>query len=162
MIRPARPDDVHELLSMVGELAAYHEEPDAVVATAGQLHDALFGENPTVFAQVATEPGADGAEEIVGMAVYVRNFSTWSGTHGIWLEDLYVRPTSRGGGHGKLLLAALAKTCVDEGYKRLEWAVADANTPAIGFYRSIGAKPMDAWTTQRLSGDALGALAGEA
>ncbi|TWS21502.1 GNAT family N-acetyltransferase [Tsukamurella asaccharolytica] len=159
MIRPAVPADVPEILAMIAELAAYEEEPDSAVATARQLHDALFGAAPAVFARIATEPGPDGADTVVGMAVYFRTFSTWTGTHGIWLEDLYVRPGARGGGHGKKLLAALAQECRDNGYARLEWTVLDWNAPAIGLYRSIGAVPMDEWTTQRLTGDALAALA---
>ncbi|GAA1083819.1 GNAT family N-acetyltransferase [Tsukamurella spumae] len=159
MIRLATPADVPEILTMIAELAAYEKEPDAAVATADQLRAALFGPAPAVFARIAAEVGADGTETVVGMAVYFRTFSTWTGTHGIWLEDLYVRPGVRGGGHGKQLLAALAQECRDQGYERLEWTVLDWNAPAIGFYRSIGAVPMDEWTTQRLTGPALGALA---
>lgn len=159
MIRAATPADVPEILTMIAELAAYEKEPDAAVATAEQLHAALFGPAPAVFARIAAEREPDGAETVVGMAVYFRTFSTWTGTHGIWLEDLYVRPGARGGGHGKQLLGALARECRDNGYARLEWTVLDWNAPAIGFYRSIGAVPMDEWTTQRLTGDALGALA---
>ncbi|NMD57067.1 MULTISPECIES: GNAT family N-acetyltransferase [Tsukamurella] len=170
MIRPATPADVPEILTMIAELAAYEKEPDAAVATAEQLHAALFGPAPAVFALIASEPGpADdavrrpgGTETVVGMAVYFRTFSTWTGTHGIWLEDLYVRPGARGGGHGKKLLAALAQECRDNGYARLEWTVLDWNAPAIGFYRSIGAVPMEEWTTQRLTGESLGALAAQA
>lgn len=159
MIRPAVPADVPEILTMIAELAAYEREPESAVATAEQLHAALFGPAPAVFARIAAEQDPDGAETVVGMAVYFRTFSTWTGTHGIWLEDLYVRPGARGGGHGKNLLAALAQECRENGYARLEWTVLDWNAPAIGFYRSIGAVPMDEWTTQRLSGDALAALA---
>lgn len=159
MIRPAAPADVPEILAMIAELAAYENEPDAAVATAEQLHTALFGRAPAVFAVIASEPGAHGAETVVGMAVYFRTFSTWTGTHGIWLEDLYVRPGVRGSGHGKKLLAALAQECRVRGYARLEWTVLDWNAPAIGFYRSIGAVPMQEWTTQRLTGESLDALA---
>ncbi|GAA0996835.1 MULTISPECIES: GNAT family N-acetyltransferase [Tsukamurella] len=161
MIRPATPADVPELLAMISELAAYNKAPDAAVATEEQLHEALFGEHPAVFAHLATEPGEDGAEVAVGMAVFFRTFSTWTGGYGIWLEDLYVRSTSRGGGHGKQLIASLAKLCADRGYPRLEWTVVEWNTPAIGFYRALGAVPMDDWTTQRLTGDALGSLASQ-
>lgn len=162
MIRPAVPADVPEILTMIAELAAYEKEPEAAVATVDQLESALFGPAPAVFARIAAEPGPDGAESIVGMAIYFRTFSTWQGTHGIWLEDLYVRPGVRGGGHGKKLLAALAQECRDNGYARLEWTVLDWNAPAIGFYRSIDAVPMEEWTTQRLTGDALQALAAQA
>ena len=118
MIRPATPADVPEILTMIAELAAYEKEPDAAVATADQLRAALFGPAPAVFARIAAEVGADGTETVVGMAVYFRTFSTWTGTHGIWLEDLYVRPGVRGGGHGKQLLAAAFKRAVQFGYKR--------------------------------------------
>lgn len=162
MIRPAVPTDVPEILTMIAELAAYEKEPESAVATAEQLQAALFGPAPAVFARIAVEQTPDGAESVVGMAIYFRTFSTWTGTHGIWLEDLYVRPGVRGGGHGKQLLAALAQECREQGYARLEWTVLDWNAPAIGFYRSIGAVPMDEWTTQRLTGDALQALAAQA
>ncbi|TWS22863.1 GNAT family N-acetyltransferase [Tsukamurella sputi] len=162
MIRPAVPADVPEILAMIAELAAYEKEPESAVATVEQLEAALFGPAPAVFARIAVEQGPDGAESVVGMAIYFRTFSTWTGTHGIWLEDLYVRPGVRGGGHGKNLLAALAQECRDNGYERLEWTVLDWNAPAIGFYRSIGAVPMDEWTTQRLTGDALQSLAAQA
>lgn len=162
MIRFATPSDIPEILAMIGELAEHEKEPESAVATAEQLESCLFGPAPAVFARIATEPGSDGAETVVGMAVYFLSFSTWTGTHGIWLEDLYVRPGARGGGHGKQLLAALAQECREKGYARLEWTVIDWNTNAIGFYRSIDAVPMDEWTTQRLTGDALNALADSA
>jgi GNAT superfamily N-acetyltransferase len=100
---------------------------------------------------------ADGV--VVGMAIWFLNYSTWDGVHGIYLEDLYVRPEHRGSGLGKALLVALAQECVREGYSRLSWWVLDWNSPAIGFYQSIGAKAQDEWTTYRLCGDALAALA---
>ncbi|GAB3133929.1 GNAT family N-acetyltransferase [Tsukamurella serpentis] len=162
MIRAAAPSDVPEILVMIAELAAYEKEPESAVATAEQLHTALFGPDQAVFARIAVESGADGGERIVGMAVYFLTFSTWTGTHGIWLEDLYVRPASRSAGHGKALLAELAALCREHGYERLEWTVLDWNAPAIGFYRSLDAVPMDEWTTQRLTGPALAALAARA
>ncbi len=94
-------------------------------------------------------------EEVVGIAIWFLNYSTWTGTHGIYLEDLFVRPTQRGLGIGKELLLTLARTCSARGYQRLEWAVLDWNEPAIGFYKSLGAKPNDEWTVFRLAGDAL-------
>jgi GNAT superfamily N-acetyltransferase len=100
--------------------------------------------------------------EVVGMAIWFLNFSTWLGRHGIYLEDLYVTPGHRGGGHGKALLAHLAQRCVDAGYGRLEWSVLDWNTPAIDFYVGLGSVAMDGWTTHRLAGDALAALARQA
>lgn len=141
---------------MIRELAAYEREPDSARATPAQLHDALFGDSPAVFALIAEE---DGTGAVVGFALWFRNFSTWTGTHGVYLEDLFVRPSARGGGHGKALLAALAAICVERGYERCEWAVLDWNEPSIGFYRSIGALPQDEWTTQRLTGGPLRALA---
>ncbi|UZJ29664.1 GNAT family N-acetyltransferase [Streptomyces endophytica] len=155
MIREATPDDVPVLLAMIGELAAYERVPEAARATEPQLKEALFGSQPAAFALIAE---ADGAP--VGFALWFRNFSTWTGTHGVYLEDLYVRPEARGGGHGKALLAALAEICVARGYERFEWSVLDWNEPSIGFYRSIGARPMDEWTVFRLTGEALHNLAG--
>lgn len=155
MIREATPDDVPVILAMIGELAAYERAPEAAQATVPQLEEALFGPQPAAFALIAE---ADGAP--VGFALWFRNFSTWTGTHGVYLEDLYVRPEARGGGHGKALLAALAEICVARGYERFEWSVLDWNEPSIGFYRSIGAQPMDEWTVFRLTGEALHNLAG--
>ncbi|WP_327704833.1 GNAT family N-acetyltransferase [Streptomyces decoyicus] len=155
MIREATPDDVPVILAMIGELAAYERAPEAAQATEPQLEEALFGPQPAAFALIAE---ADGTP--VGFALWFRNFSTWTGTHGVYLEDLYVRPEARGGGHGKALLAALAEICVARGYERFEWSVLDWNEPSIGFYRSIGAQPMDEWTVFRLTGEALHNLAG--
>lgn len=157
MIREATPDDVPVLLTMIGELAAYERAAEAARATEPQLKEALFGPQPAAFALIAE---ADDAP--VGFALWFRNFSTWTGTHGVYLEDLYVRPEARGGGHGKALLAALAEICVARGYERFEWSVLDWNEPSIGFYRSIGARPMDEWTAFRLTGEALHNLAGAA
>jgi len=154
MIRPAQPEDVEAIHAMVRELAEYEKSLSEAKATPEQLHAALFGERPAAFAHVAQdESGA-----VVGFALWFLNFSTWTGVHGIYLEDLYVRPAARGGGHGKALLAELARICVERGYGRLEWSVLDWNEPAIGFYRSIGAVPMDEWTVNRLAGAALTAL----
>ncbi|MEU9483605.1 GNAT family N-acetyltransferase [Streptomyces decoyicus] len=155
MIREATPDDVPVILAMIGELAAYERVPEAAQATEPQLEEALFGPQPAAFALIAE---ADGTP--VGFALWFRNFSTWTGTHGVYLEDLYVRPEARGGGHGKALLAALAEICVARGYERFEWPVLDWNEPSIGFYRSVGAQPMDEWTVFRLTGEALHNLAG--
>jgi GNAT superfamily N-acetyltransferase len=139
---------------MVGELAEYEREPDAVVATEADLHNALFAEHPSVFAHVAVSD-----TEIAGLALWFLNFSTWTGKHGIYLEDLYVRPAFRREGHGRALLATLAALAVDRGYARFEWSVLDWNAPAHGFYRSIGAVPNDQWTTWRLAGPPLRTLA---
>ncbi|MFF4949296.1 N-acetyltransferase family protein [Streptomyces chattanoogensis] len=161
MIREATPGDVPVILAMIGELAAYERAPEAAQATEPQLKEALFGDHPAAFALIAEADG-EAAAAPVGFALWFRNFSTWTGTHGVYLEDLYVRPEARGGGHGKALLAALAEICVTRGYQRFEWSVLDWNEPSIGFYRSIGAQPMDEWTVFRLTGDALHHLAATA
>ena len=154
LIRPASPDDVPRILELIRELADYERSLDEVEATEDGLRAALFAASPAVFAHVAELDG-----EVVGFALWFLNFSTWLGKHGIYLEDLYVTPATRGRGLGKALLAELAAICEREGYGRLEWWVLDWNEPAIGFYRSIGAEPMSAWTVQRLSGRLLSDLA---
>ncbi|WP_309080125.1 GNAT family N-acetyltransferase [Zhihengliuella sp.] len=146
---------------MINELAAYEREPDAVRTTEAMLQDHLFGKQPGVFAHVAAIPGADG-DDVVGMAIWYLTYSTWEGVHGIHLEDLYVRPEARGTGSGKALLATLAAIAVERGYRRLEWQVLDWNAPAIGFYDALGAGSLDGWTTRRLHGDALQAVAAQA
>ena len=151
MIRPATVDDVPVVVRLVHELATYEREPDAVVATEEQFRTALFGPDPRVHCLVAV----DGGGETVGFAIWFVSFSTWLGAHGIYLEDLFVRPEARGGGHGRALLAELARIAVERGYGRVEWAVLDWNVDAQGFYRSLGAAPQDEWTTWRLTGAAL-------
>ena len=153
MIREVREPDVPAVVALVHELAAYEREADSCLLTARSLTAALFGERPALFGHVAESDG-----EVVGCALWFLNFSTWRGVHGVYLEDLYVRPTHRGAGLGRSLLARLAAVCVERGYGRLEWSVLDWNTPSIGFYRSLGAESMDGWTTFRLDGDALAAL----
>lgn len=161
MIRPARPDDVPDMHRMIEELAEYEKEPDAVVATEKDLHTALFGPDASVYAHVAEHADEDGAPVTAGFALWFRNYSTWTGRHGIYLEDLYVRPDMRGNGHGLALLKNLARICVERGYTRLEWSVLDWNTPAIEFYKALGSTPMDGWTVRRLDGDSLAALGSE-
>lgn len=153
-VRPAAAEDVPLIMRMVTELAEYERARHEVVADEALLSAALFGEHPAAFAHVVECDG-----EVVGFALWFRSFSTWLARHGIYLEDLYVRPAHRGHGHGTALLSTLARLCVDRGYGRLEWSVLDWNSPAIGFYESIGAEPMDEWTVHRLSGPALLALA---
>lgn len=150
VIREIRPDEVDELFAMICELADYEKSRHEVQSSAEDFRVALFGPNPQLFGLVVDHDGALG-----GFAVWYVNFSTWSGKHGIYLEDLYVRPQLRGHGYGKALLAALSAICVERGYARLEWWVLDWNTPAIEFYRSIGALSMNEWTVNRLTGDAL-------
>jgi GNAT superfamily N-acetyltransferase len=153
-VRRAEPSDVDVLVALVHELADYERAPRECHLAADQLHTALFGPSPALFAHVADLDG-----EVVGGALWFLNFSTWDGVHGIYLEDLYVRPKARGSGLGKALLAALAQECRERGYTRLQWWVLNWNAPAIGFYHSIGAKPMDEWTVFRVTGDDLEKLA---
>ncbi|MEU6825724.1 GNAT family N-acetyltransferase [Streptomyces atriruber] len=155
MIRTATPADVPVIHTLVRDLAAYEKVPDEAKATEEQLREALFGERPAAFAHIAQD---DASGEVVGFALWFLNFSTWRGVHGIYLEDLYVRPEARGGGHGKALLTELARICVEHGYERLEWSVLDWNEPSINFYRSLGALPQDEWTVYRLTDDALARL----
>jgi len=154
-VRAAVPSDVPVVLRLVRELAEYEKALHEVAATQDQLHEVLFpqGREPAAFAHVAEVDG-----EVVGCAIWFLSFSTWTGTHGIWLEDLYVSPGHRGSGLGQELLRTLAALCVERGYSRLEWWVLDWNTPSIGFYESIGAVAQDEWTRFRLDGPALGAL----
>ncbi|MCN9244007.1 GNAT family N-acetyltransferase [Streptomyces sp. RY43-2] len=156
MIRTATPADVPLIHTMIRELAEYEKASHEARATREQLHEALFGERPAAYAHVVE----DGTGEVVGFALWFLNFSTWRGVHGIYLEDLYVRPQARGAGYGKALLTELARLCVARGYERLEWSVLDWNTPAIGFYKSLGARPQDEWTVYRLTDEALAELGG--
>ncbi|HET7013258.1 MAG TPA: GNAT family N-acetyltransferase [Streptosporangiaceae bacterium] len=153
-IRPARPDDVDRIYELIIELAIYERSADKVESTAEDLRAALCAPEPALFGHVAEAGG-----QIIGYALWFVNYSTWSGKHGIYLEDLYVRPEMRGAGTGKALLATLASICVQRGYRRLEWWVLDWNTPAIGFYESLGAVAMSDWTVHRLTGAPLADLA---
>lgn len=155
MIRRAREDDVAAMVELVHELARYEEEPDSCHLTEGQLRTALFGPDPALFGHVAEVDGA-----VAGLSLWFLNFSTWEGVHGIYLEDLYVRPEHRGSGLGKRLLRTLAHECVERGYARLEWSVLDWNEPSIAFYKAQGAFPMDGWSVYRLAGDALRSFGG--
>ena len=154
MIRPAQPDDVPEIHRLIRALAEYERSLDSVTATEEDLRRALFGAQPAVFAHVAEHEGT-----VVGFALWFLNFSTWTGQHGIHLEDLFVGKELRGSGYGKALLTELARLCVERGYQRLESSVLKWNEPSIGFYRSLGAVAMDEWDTYRLAGPALQALA---
>jgi GNAT superfamily N-acetyltransferase len=138
----------------VHELAEYERSPELCTLTDEQLDSALFGPKAVAHCHVA-----EVADEVVGCAIWFLNFSTWRGVPGVYLEDLFVRPAHRGSGLGTALLAALAGICADRGYARLEWQVLDWNEPSIGFYRALGAAPMDEWTTYRLDGNALAAFA---
>jgi GNAT superfamily N-acetyltransferase len=155
-IRPIAPADVPAVVALVHDLAAYEKAPEHCHLTTAQLHSALFGPSPALFGLIASEPD----EPVAGFALYFLNFSTWEGVHGIYLEDLFVRPQQRGSGLGKALLIRLAQIAVDRGYARVEWSVLDWNTPSIEFYRSLDAVPMNGWTTFRLTGPALRTAAG--
>ena len=157
-VRPVRPDDVPTVVRLVRELAAYERAEHEALMTEEQLRDALFGESPALFGHVAL---ADGSDEAVGLALWFLDFSTWRGTHGIYLEDLYVSPGHRGTGLGRELLRTLAQECVDRGFSRLEWAVLDWNTPSIDFYRAVGAAPMDERSVFRLTDEALDGFAAD-
>ncbi len=154
-VRAATVGDVPRILQLVHALAAYEEAADEVEATAADFTRALFPDDghPATFAHVAEVEG-----EVVGIAVWFLTFSTWTGSNGIWLEDLFVDPEHRGTGLGRDLLAALARECVERGLPRLEWWVLNWNAPSIAFYESLGADAQEEWTTYRMTGDALAAL----
>jgi GNAT superfamily N-acetyltransferase len=154
VLRQARPGDEDGILACVRGLAEYEKDPDAVQTTAEDLRRVLFGAAPSVFAHVVEKNG-----QVVAIAIWFLNYSTWTGRHGVYLEDLFVRESERRHGYGRALIKALAEVCVQRGYRRFEWSVLDWNEPSIRFYRSIGAVGMDEWKTQRLSGDALTRLA---
>jgi GNAT superfamily N-acetyltransferase len=149
-VREARESDLDRIRQLIIELAKYERAAHEVKTTTEQLRVTLFGPQPAAYALVA-----ESGSQVVGFALYFRNFSTWEGVHGIYLEDLYVMPEYRGSGLGRALLMSLAGLAVERGYARLEWAVLDWNQPAIDFYRSLGAVAMDEWTVYRLTGGAL-------
>ncbi len=155
-IRPATPEDAPAIAAMVRDLAEYEKALHEVEADEQHVLAALFpeGGGGSTFAHIAEVDG-----EVVGMAVWFLSYSTWTGTSGVWLEDLYVDPAHRGSGLGRGLLATLARVCVERGYRRLEWWVLNWNAPSIAFYESIGARSQDEWTRYRLDGEALAALA---
>jgi GNAT superfamily N-acetyltransferase len=153
-IRPAEPRDVPALIAMVLELAEYENAPEQAIATDADFSRDLFGESPRVHSLVVEVSG-----EVVAYAFYFLNYSTWLGRHGIYLEDLYVRPAFRGQGYGKALLIRLAQECVEKGFGRLDWSVLDWNTPSRDFYAALGAKGLTEWVPYRAEGDALANLA---
>ncbi|MFN3552292.1 MAG: GNAT family N-acetyltransferase [Novosphingobium meiothermophilum] len=156
-IRPAVPADLPLIASLIRALAAYEKLADAVRFDEATLGEKLFGKRP--YAEVVIGE-LDGAAQ--GFALFFHNFSTFEGKPGIYLEDLFVRPEARGHGLGKALLAHLAALAVQRDCARLEWSVLDWNEPAIGFYRSLGARMMDEWTVMRVDGLALGELGAQA
>ena len=153
-IRPAKIEDASLVWALVRELADYERLTHEAVATPDDLSSALFGAQPRVFCDIAEWNSAP-----AGFALWFYNFSTFRGRHGIYLEDLYVRPEHRGRGMGKALLQQLARRCRSEGLARLEWAVLDWNAPSIAFYESLGARPNADWITYRLTAAPLAALA---
>ena len=154
VIRPAKKGEAALVLGFVNELAEYERLAHEVDATEALIDAALFGESPNVFCEIAEWNG-----EPVGFALWFLNFSTFRGRNGLYLEDLYVKPSHRGRGIGAAILSHLARRCVAEGWSRLEWSVLDWNEPAIAFYRAYGATLMNDWTTCRVSGEAIRALA---
>ena len=156
LLRAATRADVPLIFALIRDLAEYEREPDAVVATEPLLEEQLFGAHPGAEVIIAEVDG-----QSAGFALFFHNFSTWHGRRGLYLEDLFVRPAFRGHGIGKALMTHLAQIAVARGCARFEWSVLDWNTPAIDFYRRLGAVGMDEWTVQRLSGDALLQLASQ-
>ena len=150
MIRLAKPDDVPAIHQLIIELAIYEREPDAVIATPDDIHNNLFAEDPVAYCHVAEVDG-----QIVGVAIWFLNYSTWLGKAGLYLEDLFVKPEFRGKGIGLEFMKTLARICIERGYERFQWWVLDWNEPSINFYKSIGAEAMSDWTVYRLSGSAL-------
>src|SRR5947199_7060545 len=153
-IRSASVEDVPIILQLIRDLATYERAPHEVTATEEQLIDVLFGQRPSAEVLLAFE-----GKSPVGFAVYFYNFSTWLGRPGLYLEDLFVKPEKRGRGYGRALLVELAKIARDRACGRMEWAVLNWNKPAIKFYRSLGAKPMNEWTVFRLTGQEIDELA---
>ena len=155
-IRPATIEDTDEILALIVELALYEKAPEEAKATREQIIDSFFCDNPKVFCEIVEVDGA-----IAGLAIWFLNYSTWQGKHGIYLEDLFIRPQFRGKGFGKALLKHLAAICEARGYGRFQWWVLDWNEPSIEFYKALGAVAMDEWTVYRVSEDALTQLARE-
>lgn len=149
-VRPATIDDVDQIMQFVIDLAVYEKEENAVVATPEHFVKALFCKNPQAHCLIAESGGKS-----VGLAIYFFSFSTWLGQHGIYLEDLFVSPESRGLGAGKALLKELSKIAVEKNLGRVEWSVLDWNEPSINFYKALGAEPKDGWTVFRLDDQAL-------
>ena len=153
-IRAARPDDAALVFALVRELADYEKLSAAVDATEEMIAAALFCEQPRLYCDIAQWDG-----EAAGFATWFLNFSTFRGRHGIYVEDIFVRPAYRKRGIGKALMQRLARRCVEHNYARFEWAVLDWNAPSIAFYRSIGAEVLNEWRICRLSGEGLARFA---
>ena len=157
IIRRARPDEAGIVFALIHELAAYEKLGHEVEATEADIADALFSDHPQLTCEIAEWDG-----EVAGFAVWFVNFSTFAGRHGIYLEDLYVRPAFRRNGIGQALLGYLAQQCVASGFARLQWSVLDWNAPSIAFYKSLGAVLLEDWTLCKVTGAALDQLAGHA
>jgi GNAT superfamily N-acetyltransferase len=153
-IRPCRPDDAQTLVTLIRELAVYEHLEEFAKATPEALRAHLFGPRPFAEAIIAEVDGTP-----VGFALYFSTFSTFRAQAGLYLEDIFVRESYRGRGIGKGLLATVAKVAFDRGCGRLEWSVLDWNAPSIGFYRSLGARPLDEWTVYRIDDEPLARLA---
>ncbi len=153
-IRPARPADAALIFALVRELADYEKLAGEMDANEAQIANALFAEHARFFCDIAEWGG-----EPAGFATWFLNFSTFRGRHGLYVEDIFVRPAFRKRGIGRALMQALARRCVEQGFARFEWAVLDWNAPAIAFYRSLGAEVLSDWRICRLSGQALTRLA---
>lgn len=154
IIRSATIDDTEIIFKFINELAIYEKAPQEVITTAEEIRTTLFSNSPLAYALIAEING-----EAVGYAVYFYSYSTWLGKQGIYLEDLYVSPPSRGLGAGKAMLKEIAKIAITKQCGRVEWSVLDWNQPAIDFYQSVGAKPKDEWTVYRLASDELNKFA---
>jgi GNAT superfamily N-acetyltransferase len=154
-IREATPADVPVIAELIRALAEYERLSSEVVLDENELREHLFGGRRYAEVLLAEEGGA-----VVGFALFFHNFSTFLAKPGLYLEDLFVRPERRGQGHGQALLSALARVALERGCGRFEWSVLDWNEPALRFYRKLGATPMNEWTVQRVTGDALRKLAG--
>jgi GNAT superfamily N-acetyltransferase len=153
-IRPARPGDEAELTAMIYELAEFERAVEHCSVTESQMRASLFNDNPVVFGTIVEVDG-----QVAASALWFLAFSTWEGTPGIYLEDLFVRPAFRRRGLARMLLRELAKECVARGYTRLTWAVLDWNVNAIALYDEVGGKPLSDWISYRVSGPALSELA---
>ena len=156
-IRRATREEVPLIAELILELALFEKAPESAQASLEDILGAFFGEHPAVFCDFIE----DEAGLVQGFAIWFLNYSTWTGTHGIYLEDLFIRAEARGRGYGKAMLRHLAALCVERGYHRLQWWVLDWNTNAIEFYQGFGAQLMDEWTTMRVEGAALTRLSVE-
>jgi len=153
-IRSALPHEAALIQELIYELAVFELAPESAQASVAAISAAFFSDHPAVFCDFIE----DDSGIVLGFAIWFLNYSTWTGSHGIYLEDLFIRPEARGRGFGKALLSHLAGICVERGYHRLQWWVLDWNQSAIEFYQGLGATLMSDWTTMRVDGEALKGL----